>query len=237
MTMATTTERPAMDLVPTDKERDFALAQRQATALANSSLVPKEFSGNVANCMIAMNLAKRTGFDPLMTMQNLDVIHGRPSFRATFLIACVNACGRFTPMKYRLTGEGDSRACVAYACDRETGEEIEGPPVTIEMAKAEGWYAKNGSKWRSMPELMLRYRAAAFFARTIAPDVALGMMTSDELEDISRNRRGPGRTATAAHEALEKARDVTPEREVEEDFDQSPEIDPADAAFGLTGGE
>jgi hypothetical protein len=233
VTVATMTEKPkTVELVPTEKERDFALAQREATALANSSLVPKEFSGNVANCLIAMNLARRTGFDPLMTMQNLDVIHGRPSFRATFLIACVNACGRFTPLKYRLTGEGDDRTCVAYACDRETGEEIEGPPVTIGMAKAEGWVAKNGSKWKTMPELMLRYRAAAFFARTIAPDVALGMMTSDELEDMNRPRND-GRTARSATEAIEKARDVTPPAVVEpEDESQDSGQEPFDYGDG-----
>ena len=45
---------------------------------------------------------------------------------------------------------------------------------SIAMAKAEGWYAKNGSKWKTMEDLMLRYRSAAFFARTVAPEVALG---------------------------------------------------------------
>lgn len=211
MVMATTEAKTA-EIVPTEKERNFALAQREATALANSSLVPKEFSGNVANCLIALNLSRRTGFDPLMTMQNLDVIHGRPSFRATFLIACVNACGRFTPLKYRLSGTGDERTCIAVANDRETGEEIEGPPVSVKMAKDEGWYGKNGSKWKTMPELMLRYRAAAFFARTVAPDVALGMMTSDELEDM-RTTRDEKPTARSAAEALAAARDVTPPKD------------------------
>lgn len=232
--MTATTEKPkTIELAPTEKERDFALAQREATALANSSLVPKEFQGNVANCLIAMNLARRTGFDALMVMQQMDVIHGRPSFRASFLIACVNACGRFTPLKYRVTGKGDEKTCIAYAHDRETGEEIEGPPVSIAMAKAEGWFSKNGSKWKTMEDLMLRYRAAAFFARTTAPEVSLGMMTSDELEDIAAQRRSPGASATSAQDALERARDVTPPSP--EDESQAPEIDPVDAAFGLDG--
>lgn len=241
MVMTETTEKRDLAIVPTERERDFALAQREANALANSSLVPKEFLGNVANCLIALNLSRRTGFDPLMTMQNLDVIHGRPSFRATFLIACVNACGRFTPLRYRLEGKGDDRTCTAVANDIDTGEEIEGPPVSIAMAKAEGWYGKNGSKWKTMPELMLRYRAAAFFARTVAPDVALGMLTSDEVEDIRTNRSHKP-TAQAAADALAAARDVTPEPE---DASQEPELeaedesqdDPTAEAFGLDGDE
>lgn len=232
MAMTATPTETQVPEVATEKERNFALAQREATALAKSSLVPKEFSGNVANCLIAMNLAKRTGFDALMVMQNLDVIHGRPSFRASFLIACVNACGRFTPLKYRLSGDGDERTCVAVAHDRETGDEVEGPPVSIKMAKDEGWYGKNGSKWKTMPDLMLRYRAAAFFARTIAPEVSLGMMTSDELEDMRSHAQG--HTARSAAEALASARDVTPPAEDEPGLEPDPD-DPTAGAFGLDG--
>lgn len=232
---ATTEKAKAVELVPNDAERNFALAQREASALANSSLVPKEFQGNVANCLIAMNLARRTGFDALMVMQNLDVIHGRPSFRASFLIACVNACGKFTPLRYRITGDGDDKTCIAYANDRETGEEIEGPPVSIKMAKDEGWYGKNGSKWKTMDGLMLRYRAAAFFARTTAPEVSLGMMTSDELEDMAQHRGTSGRTAIGATEAIERARDVTPA--APDDDTAEPEFDDTADAFGLNGDE
>jgi hypothetical protein len=52
------------------------------------------------------------------------------------------------------------------------------------MAKDEGWLTKNGSKWRTMPELMLKYRAAAFFARTECPEALYGFQTSDEVEDV-----------------------------------------------------
>lgn len=217
MAMTQTTETTAQ-LVPTNEERAFALSQREATAFANSSLVPKEFAGNVANCLIALNLAKRIGADPLMVVQNLDVIHGRPSFRATFLIACLNQCGRFTPLRYRITGEGDDRTCVALANDKQTGEEYEGPPVSIGMAKAEGWLSKNGSKWKTMPDLMLRYRAAAFFARTTAPEVAMGLYTSDEIEDLG-GPRSNGQTAQSAAEALANARDVTPAPDAEPELE------------------
>ena len=59
------------------------------------------------------------------------------------------------------------------------------------MAKAEGWWSKkdrNGnetSKWQTMPELMLRYRAATFLIRSVAPDIALGFPTTEEAIDIT----------------------------------------------------
>jgi hypothetical protein len=163
----------------------FELVQRQAKMLASSTLVPKEFQGNMANCAIGLNIAKRLGADPFMVLQNIDVIHGRPSFRATFLIAMVNASGRFSPLKFKLEGDGAERTCFAYATDKSSGETVEGPAVSMAMAKAEGWSTKSGSKWLTMPELMLRYRSAAFFARLYAPDITLGMQTAEEVEDVA----------------------------------------------------
>jgi len=162
----------------------FELVQRQAKMLASSTLVPKEFQNNMANCAIGLNIAKRLGADPFMVLQNIDVIHGRPSFRATFLIAMVNASGRFSPLKFKLEGEGQDRTCYAYATDKSSGETVEGPVVSMAMAKAEGWSTKSGSKWLTMPELMLRYRAATFFGRLYAPDLLMGMQTAEELADV-----------------------------------------------------
>jgi hypothetical protein len=120
-----------------------------------------------------------------MVAQNLDIIHGRPSWRATFLIATVNACGRFSPIRFRWQGEelSESWGCRAVAKDRETGEECVGTLITIGMAKREGWATKSGTKWATMPEQMLCYRAAAFWTRIYAPELSLGMSTSDEVID------------------------------------------------------
>jgi len=187
------------EITTTNETQAFELVQRQAKMLSASTLVPKEFQGNLGNCAIALNIAKRLGADPFMVIQNIDIIHGRPSFRATFLIAMVNASGRFTPLQFRMSGEGQTRSCVAYAKDKETGEIVEGTEITMAMAKAEGWSTKSGSKWLTMPEQMLRYRAAAFFARIYAPDITLGMKTSDELMDIAEVRNV---TPTVRHEPL-----------------------------------
>ena len=166
----------------------FELIQRQAKMLASSTLIPKEFQGNMANCAIGLNIAKRLGADAFMVLQNIDVIHGRPSFRGKFLIAMVNASGRFSPLKFRFDGEKDDYGCTAYATDKETGETIAGPKVDWNMVKGEGWISKAGSKWKTMPELMFRYRAGAYFANIYAPDITLGMMTTEEVEDIREIR-------------------------------------------------
>lgn len=165
----------------------FEAAQRMAKALSVSTLVPKEYQNNIPNVLIAMELANRIGASVFQVMQNLDVIHGRPSWRAQFLIATVNASGRFTPLRFRYVGkEGSSEwGCRAFAKDRETGEECVGALITLGMAKEEGWSTKSGSKWKTMPEQMLMYRAAAFWARVYAPELSLGMQTREEVIDTT----------------------------------------------------
>jgi len=161
----------------------FEGAQRVCKMLASSNLVPSQFQGNIANTMIALEMAQRTGFSPFMVMQGLYVVHGRPAFSAQFIIAAINACGRFSPLHYDIQGEGDDMNCMAWAIEKSSGDRLDGPRVSIKMAKADGWYDKNGSKWKTIPELMLRYRAATFFGRLFAPDILMGMKSEDEIYD------------------------------------------------------
>lgn len=162
----------------------FDLCQRMAKVFATSSLVPTQYQNNMSNCIIAMEMASRIGASPLQVMQNLYIVHGNPGFSAKFLIACINASGKFSPLRYEFKGKEntDAWSCRAYAVDKE-GEVLHGAWVSIEMAKKEGWYNKAGSKWQTMPELMLQYRAAAFFQRTYAPEISLGMQSAEELVD------------------------------------------------------
>jgi hypothetical protein len=167
----------------------FEHAQRVAKMLSSSDLIPADFKeqGNgkgIANTMIAMNAANRTGADVMLVMQNLYIIHGRPGWSSQFIIAALNSSGRFKPLQFIMDGEGSTRSCYIKTTDKD-GNELIGPTVTIAMAKSEGWLDKKGSKWQTMPDLMLRYRAAAFFGRLYAPDVLMGMQTQEELQDIT----------------------------------------------------
>lgn len=170
----------------------FELMQRACKALAASTLVPKEFQGNLPNCLIALEMAQRIGASPLMVMQNLYIVHGRPGWSAKFLIASFNQCGRFSALRFEWFGTRgkDDWGCRAWATEKATGERIQGPTITIELAKKEGWVEKSGSKWKTIPELMLTYRAAAWMVNTHAPEISMGLNTTDELGDVYDAGRG-----------------------------------------------
>ena len=164
----------------------FELMQRAAKAIAASTLVPANFQGNLPNCLIALEMAQRIGASPLMVCQNLYIVHGRPGWSAKFLIASFNQCGRFSAVRYEWGGTrgNDDWSCVAWATEKATGERIEGPKITIALAKAEDWYSKKGSKWQTIPELMLMYRAAAWMINTHAPEISMGLNTAEEIGDM-----------------------------------------------------
>lgn len=165
----------------------FELAQRAAKLLAASTMVPAEYRGNIANCVVALNMAQRMGADVLMVMQNLYMVHGKPGWSAQFLISTFNMSNRFSALRYEFFGDKnkDDYGCRAWSVERETGDRLTGADVTIALAKYEGWYSKNGSKWKTMPQQMLMYRAASWFIRAYAPELSMGLHTTDELQDVS----------------------------------------------------
>lgn len=162
-----------------------------ATNLAGSTLIPKEFQGNASNVMIALNLSSRMGADPLAIMQSMYIVHGKPSFSASFIGGILEESGKFGFLEYRYQNEpapgeqpGVDYGCRIVTTVKSSGQEIQGPLITVAMAKAEGWWGKTGSKWPTLTETMLGNRAITFFARRYAGSILLGMSSTDELEDI-----------------------------------------------------
>ncbi|WP_313619500.1 hypothetical protein [Achromobacter sp.] len=227
----------------------FELMQRAARLLSSSTLVPVAYRqtiekldryGNVkesrenpnalANSVVALNMAQRMGADPLMVMQNLYIVEGRPSWSSQWIIAAINGCGRFSPLRFDIQDLGDKevsytttswnngqretssrtvkirdKVCVAWAVEKETGERLESPKVTIEMAVKEGWYTKSGSKWQTMEEVMLRYRTASFFGKLYAPELLMGLQSVEEAQDIIEATTGPDGTISVNVDELRSA--------------------------------
>ena len=172
-------------------------AYKIANMLCKSNLVPQAYKQNPVDCMIAMEMTQRTNFPLLMVMQNLYIIQGKPSWSGQFCTAVVNASGRFSPLEFvQLTNEdGSLKGYYAQATRLSTGKLCTGSPVTWDMVKDEGWYNKSGSKWKTMPDLMFHYRAAAFFVREHCPDLLCGLQTAEEVQDV-RGYEQPKETVT-----------------------------------------
>lgn len=204
-----------IQLVP-ESEQAWALIQRKAKALTSASLVPEIYRGpnGLANAIVALEMAERLGASPLLVMQNLHVIQGRPSWSASFLIATVNQCGRFTPLRFETRGDdprADDYRVRAYAEDKASGERCVGEWIDWPMVRGEGWNKKAGSKWLTMPGQMFRYRAASFWTRVFAPEVSMGIYTADEIEDMGQSTTSRGVATVDLRERMAGVFDVAPE--------------------------
>lgn len=162
---------------------NFKLAWQMSNTLASSTLVPQNFQRNPSNCMIALEQSNRFGISPMMVMQNLYVIQGRPSWKSSFLIAMINNSGKFDMELQFEEEEKDGKPYSCRAWTTKNGRRVDGIKVTMDMADAEGWTKKNGTKWKSLPQLMLRYRSASFFANLNCPELTSGMYTREEMQD------------------------------------------------------
>lgn len=177
---------------------------KAANVFSRSKLVPDIFQNDQPSCFVAMQMAIRLQVDPMMFMQKSYIVHGRPGIEATLAIALANKRGPFTgPIQWKFEGKGEARACTAFATHKETGETCE---ITIDWKTvvAEGWLSKSGSKWKTMPDMMFRYRTAMWLIRAYCPEVILGLQSVEEVIDsaepidITPNARGTYEAAAFA---------------------------------------
>lgn len=185
-------EKPSESIMPNNvwaNKDAFNQTLRMAQVLSQSSLVPMAYQKKPEDCFIAIDIASRLGCSPLFVMQNLYVVKGKPSWAGQACVAIIKASRQFANVRLCYVGKpgSDDRGCYVKATRLCDGEEINGTVVTMEMAKGEGW--TSNSKWRTMPEQMLGYRAASFFARLHCPDALMGLQLDDEIVDVESAKR------------------------------------------------
>ena len=180
-------------------KKAFDQVARVAAMLSKSTIVPQNYQGKPEDCFIAVEMAARMNTSPVFIMQNLYVVKGKPTWAGQACMAMINACGKFKHVKHVYTGTKgtDTRGCYVTATRISDGETVNGTEVTMKMVKDEGWITN--SKWTNMPEQMLGYRAASFFARMYCPEALMGLQTYEEVIDTEPH---PKTTAQKLAEAL-----------------------------------
>lgn len=108
-------------------ERGFMLANRIAKAYASSDAVPAQFRSHnlkkvgreehwvenpsaIGNCLVAIEVARAVRMSITAVMQNADMIEGKLRWSGKFVIAAINASGRFTPLRFQMVNRGRIKA-------------------------------------------------------------------------------------------------------------------------------
>jgi hypothetical protein len=212
---------------------------KQAQQLSNSELLPKRWRGKPYDVMMMMCQARELGMEPIAACRLTYVVHGEPSLKSEAVIGLVNHyAGMASEIMFEERGElmTDKYEVRAYAKSPKTGERLDGIWVGMRMVIEEGWgkSQKTGDpynpKYRTpFRAQMLRYKAAAFWARLYAPQVMMGMYTVQEIEDMPqepREVRAEPSTLTRLEAAMKEA-----EPEAEEVELKNPEPEDEDVAI------
>jgi hypothetical protein len=160
----------------------FELEQRRSMALSKSAFFPDSLKGDVASAVIIYDLAQRMNISVMEVAQSIYIIYNRPSFSTNFLVARLNQSGKIKGALQTVIS-ADKQSAYCAAVDAVTGEKLTGMTYTMQIAKAEGLIDKKGSKWVTMPELMLRKRAQSNFINEFFPEVKFGLQTEEEVID------------------------------------------------------
>lgn len=227
-TTKTRVSAPSMLMDPSG----FDQLYRVGKMLASSVLFPQHLREGTpeqaaANGALVMNMAMRLNEDPLTIAQQIYFVGGKPGWSTSYLISKANQHGVFeNPIDWRIQGEGDSLSVTAFAKLAQTKKEVSFT-CDMAMARAENW-VKN-PKYKSMPELMLRYRSAAALIRLYCPEVMVGVPAQIEVELNSEMRditpQEFRHAAPARDEAPEKSEAL--DADVVEDEAPTDEPDPS----------
>jgi hypothetical protein len=175
--LATIETKPRFSLTPTSIDE----AMRFADMLSKSALVPKDYQGNPANCVIAMQWGMEIGLQPLQAMQSIAVINGRPAIWGDAMIAIVKGSGLLEKIVEDVSDT--SATCTV----KRRGEAEVARTFSMEDAKRAGLAGKQGP-WAQYPKRMLQMRARAWALRDVFPDVLRGVFIGEEAQDLPREK-------------------------------------------------
>lgn len=148
---------------------------RLAEALAQASLLPKDYAKSPANVLLAIDYAQGLGLDPGLAVHVMDVIEGTPDLKASTLAGMVRRAG------HRLRVFGDSKSATCQIIRADDPDFVYESVWTIEMAQAAGLAGKHA--WKAYPADMLRNRAMKQCARMACSELFLGPVAAIEAAD------------------------------------------------------
>lgn len=197
---------------------------RYAEALSGASLLPDSYRGKPANVLLALEYGSALGIAPMVAIQQVHIIQGRPVASAQLIGALVRKAG------HRLRVTGDDKRAVCEITRSDDPDFTFRAEWTMERATAAKLTGKD--TWRQYPGNMLRARAITECARDACPEALAGISyTAEELGDDTLPAEAyPQTDSGAPSEAPAQAADEpAPESPVIEDAVVVDEPEPAGA--------
>lgn len=146
---------------------EYELIEKQATALAASSIVPRDYAGKPANIIGVALMGRTYGWDPTTSMRNFSIIQGTASIKPEAMLGLIRQAGH----SVSITDLPDGTGVQATGTRHDNGDTAT-VTFTLEDARKAG-LLRNGP-WQQYPLDMCKWRATGRLARELFGDVVLG---------------------------------------------------------------
>jgi len=171
---------PYSELMPRSLQEKVEMAKY----LAQSGLMPGGLQ-TPAQVLVALQMGHELGLSPMIAVNNIAVINGRPSLSSSIMDAIVMNRPDYAGRSIKFEGEGETRSCTVTV-QRKIGENVETFEgyFSMRMAKDAGLLDKKGEVWKHYPDRMLKARASGYADKDGWPDALAGMISQEEAESI-----------------------------------------------------
>lgn len=183
--------------------RNFEQALAMAKVIANSDLVPKDYRGKPENVLVAIEMGKDLGLQPMQAIQNIAVINGRPSLWGDAMLAVVQGHSDFEYIDEKI--ENGIATCLI----KRKGK----PEVLRTFSEDDARLAKLLDKdgpWKQYRKRMLQLRARSFAIRDSFADALKGIHMAEEASDYTEQDGAKVSNARKAYAALSTEFKVMP---------------------------
>ena len=168
------------------EEIHFNTMVKRSEILARSSLLPTALRNKAADVLIIMMMAQELDIPPLQALNGINVIQGKPVISPQLMIALIRAK---VPESFIDIKEEEGKCSCSMARNKDDKDQVYTSTWTLDRAEKMGLVSKDN--WKKQAGTMLKWRAVSEAARTVFPDVIMGLYIPDELEEESGELREP----------------------------------------------
>lgn len=164
--------------------KDHASIDSFCKAITSNNLIPKHYQGNPGAVMVAVYRSQDFNVSPFTFMENTYIAPGgKLGMSTTFMMAMLNNSGKIVGnIEFETHGDKGTNNFGITAKVTNKFNQVLTVCVDMQRAQAENWV--RNPKYKSMPDVMLRYRAASELIRTYFPEVLQGFYSIEELETL-----------------------------------------------------
>lgn len=143
-----------------------------AQALAQASLLPKQYQRNPGNVLLAVELGESLGIPPIQAINTVHVIEGKPSASSGLISALVRRAG------HTLRVKGNDQSATAEIVRSDDPDFTYS--VTWDMGRARNAGVTGKDNWKKYPAAMLKARAITEVARDACQEALMGVQYTPE---------------------------------------------------------